>query len=146
MHIVLTPQPDVADVVDLWRVAHGSHAAVSLDRRTAATAVRVLGGSFEIDPSGDTAVLELELGPGTLHGTARRSSSDLLDGAIWTVSGTLTLDTTSVPVVIGLRDHGITHRRGTWRWLSGTGGTPRCGRRRKRTVGAPIVLDLLLQA
>jgi hypothetical protein len=140
---VLSPVTGAA--AERWRVATGSHVAVSFDRRSVAAPVAVLGGSFAIAQDGDTAELDIELAGGHLRGTARRSDTDdVRDAGVWSVTGVLAMGTARLSVVVGLRDHGVTYRRGAWRWLSGTGGTPRCGRQRRRTAGSPLVLDLLL--
>lgn len=156
MSTILNPDPVTADRAGgghavhadavLWRVAAGSHVAISTDHRSRASAVAVHGGFLEIDAQGDVATLEIALAGGMLRGTGALTSAGLVAFDVWTIHGSLVLDGRTTRVTLALRDHGVVHRRGTWRWLSGTGSAPRCGRTRRRAAGAPLVADLLFRA
>ena len=107
----------------------------------------VRSGTFDVDPDAGVGTLVLELGSsgeGSLRGVASRAVSEATGIAVWTVRGTLKFEHRSTSVTLTLRDHGVFRRANTWWWLTGTGGTPRCGRQRRVHHGAPLVADLLL--
>lgn len=161
MHLVLvadSPQTDtqtdrrVAESPErrVWRLSRGSHLAItSRADSDLAAAVPVLGGTLDLDPDDGVGTLHIEVGwpaGGCLEAVIFAGDADSRGFPVWTVSGTFTLDGTTSPVILELRDHGIVHRAGTWRWLSGTGTAARSGRRRRPDVGSSIVVDLLFTA
>jgi hypothetical protein len=161
VHLVLIPDSPQTDTridrrtaesppLRVWRLSRGSH--IALARRTnsdLAAALPVLGGTLDLDPDDGVGTLHIEVGGpagGCLEAVIFTDGADSRGFPVWTVSGTFSLDGTTSPVVLELRDHGVVHRAGTWRWLSGTGTTARSGRRRRHEVDSSIVVDLLFTA
>jgi hypothetical protein len=161
MHLVLVPDHtdtatgnDTDDPTDTctrqaWHLERSSHVAVARRADSVATPVPVTGGALDLDPDGGVGTLHIEIGGsagGFLRAVIFGGEDDATGFPVWMVSGTLSIDGITSPVILELRDHGAVDHRGVWRWLSGTGLTPESGRRRRCEVGSPLVVDLLFAA
>ena len=128
-----------------WRLTPSSHLAVALHRHAVASPVPVLGGTFTVDPASGIGSLSITLalpGGGAVRGFVTRGARDGHGVTLWSVRGTLEVAGRSTPVILALRDHGVTRLRSTWWWLSGTGDEDPCPRRPRH--GSRLVADLLL--
>lgn len=147
MNTVLAPSTSFhAERRDVWRVAPGSHLAVAPDRHGMAVRAHVAAGTLAIDPVSGVGSLTVEFAvgghAGRLRGIAVRGTRDAHGRAVWTVRGSLDVAGRTTSVTLSLRDHGVTHSRCTWWWLSGTGEEQSCARRPR--FGSRLVADLLL--